>query len=70
MPISQETHTQSATEQVPGSETPITSGPLFVSACLIVPVLWGVIVHQVFKRIRKKIRPDAPSSNVWPDYQI
>jgi hypothetical protein len=33
---------------------------LYVLACLIIPVLWGVIVHAVFRRFRSA-RTGLPS---------
>jgi len=46
------------------------SGPLFVCACIVLPVIWGVAVHLVFTRFRKKHRSAQRSKPTWPDYQI
>lgn len=43
----------------------------WIAACLVLPVLWGVLVHEVFRRWRRTT--DATSEqtdSVWPDYQI
>ena len=42
-----------------------------VAAAVVLPVIWGVVVHVAFKKIRgdqKTTQPDSDS--VWPDYQI
>lgn len=43
----------------------------FVVACLVLPVIWGILVHEVFRRWRND--PETPAEetdSVWPDYQI
>ena len=44
----------------------------FVLACLILPVAWGVVVHQIFEYINRRSKNgDASASNRnSPDYQI
>jgi hypothetical protein len=56
---------------------------LYVAACLVIPFVWGVLVHHVFQRIEEAAvrsrasRPAAPArtpgpertSTMW-DYQI
>jgi hypothetical protein len=51
-------------------ETSSFSGPLFVSACVVLPVVWGIVVHLVFTWLRKKYRSDQRGAPAWPDYQI
>lgn len=67
---------QSETTQpapVVGDQAPEPSGlgeqVLFIAACLVIPILWGVIVHRLFARFRFKRRPENQASS-WPDYQI
>ena len=31
-----------------------TPSALFVGACVVLPILWGVIVHRVFRRLRRQ----------------
>lgn len=45
-------------------------GPWFITSCLLLPVVWGVLVHLVFNRLRRKTRPDKLTETGWPDYQI
>ena len=47
-----------------------TSDLWFVASCLLLPVIWGILVHLVFSRLRKKKRPDRSREAGWPDYQI
>jgi hypothetical protein len=70
MTMPQEDQTSSITEQPLPDSSSAASGPLFVCACIVMPVLWGVIVHQIFKRVRKKERPDRIVDAAGPDYQI
>ena len=42
----------------------------FVVSCILLPVAWGIIVHQVFRRIRKTRRPDNTREQTDSDYQI
>lgn len=63
-------------DPVAGSDTPESSDTnapsvLFVAACIILPILWGVVVHRVFRRLRGREKPsEVQNDSVWPDYQI
>lgn len=48
---------------------PVT-GPWFITSCLLLPVIWGVLVHLVFNRLRRRQRPGKLRETGWPDYQI
>lgn len=43
---------------------------LYVAACVVVPVLWGTLIHWTFQRIRRRQNSDSRSPDNWPDYQI
>ena len=49
---------------------PPVNGPLFVLSCVLLPVIWGVLVHRVFNKLRRTDRPAKLSDSGWPDYQI
>lgn len=51
------------------AEQPV-NGLWFVASCLLLPVVWGVLVHLLFNRLRRKQRPDKLTDTGWPDYQI
>lgn len=51
------------------AEQPV-NGLWFVASCLLLPVVWGVLVHLLFNRLRRKQRPDKLTETGWPDYQI
>lgn len=53
----------------PVMKQPVTS-PVFILSCLLLPVLWGVIVHLFFNKLRRNRRPSKLSETGWPDYQI
>ena len=38
---------------------------LFISACIAVPVLWGLLVHRLFRYFRGR-----QADREWTDYQI
>lgn len=46
----------------------------FIAACIVLPVVWGILVHWVFQRLRRnrpRTRTDrADHEPSWPDYQI
>ena len=42
-----------------------TSGFWFMSACLVLPVLWGLLVHRLFRYFRGR-----QAEREWSDYQI
>lgn len=62
-----ETATESETASKPAASQ---RSAWFIASCLLLPVVWGVLVHQVFSRLRKKQRPDRSRETGWPDYQI
>lgn len=43
---------------------------LYVAACVVVPVLWGALVHWTFQRFRRRHDSDSRSPDNWPEYQI
>ena len=43
---------------------------LYVMACIVLPVLWGTIVHWIFQHIRSRQNSEHRSADNWPDYQI
>lgn len=65
-----ETDQSGTLEPTPTAGSTEFSGPLFVSACVVLPVIWGVIVHLVFTWLRKKYDSDEQGAPSWPDYQI
>lgn len=53
----------------------------YVLACVILPVLWGSVIHWIFQHIRRRQNSSGPTANGptvdngpspdhWPDYQI
>jgi uncharacterized membrane protein YhdT len=42
----------------------------FACCCIALPVLWGVVVHLIFRRLRKEGQPEREQQAGWPDYQI
>jgi cobalamin biosynthesis Mg chelatase CobN len=50
------------------SDTPVS--PWVVLATVVLPVLWGVLVHRIFQHFRTRSKPTASESPRWPDYQI
>lgn len=45
-----------------------STGWLFVASCLLLPVVWGVLVHYLFRWFAK--RGQGQVRDDWPDYQI
>ncbi len=45
-------------------------GVTFVTACVVLPVVWGIIVHLTFTWLRRKHGTDQKTAPTWPDYQI
>ena len=62
--------TSTAPEPPPVPETGLPAEIWFACGCIALPVLWGVIVHLVFRRLRKKGQPPREQEAGWPDYQI
>jgi hypothetical protein len=52
----------------------VTTRMLYVAACLVLPVVWGVLVNWLFTAWRQRPTaprpPEAPDESVFPDYQI
>ena len=42
-----------------------STGFLFIGACVVLPVLWGLLVHRLFRYIRGR-----QADREWTDYQI
>ncbi|MEO2019693.1 MAG: hypothetical protein ABGZ53_35620 [Fuerstiella sp.] len=62
------TATTSEARQTAGADLP--SQVWFACCCIALPVLWGVVVHLVFRRLRGKGQPEREQEAGWPDYQI
>ena len=61
----------SATSATPPADvSDLLSQVWFACCCIALPVVWGVIVHMVFRRIRGKGQPEREQEAGWPDYQI
>lgn len=44
---------------------------VFVIACLLLPILWGVIVHRLFEFVERRLKQDRrPNDGNYPDFQI
>ncbi|MCH2202934.1 MAG: hypothetical protein MK102_13255 [Fuerstiella sp.] len=43
---------------------------LYVVASVVLPVLWGVLVHWSFQQFRRRQDSGGRSTDNWPDYQI
>ena len=43
---------------------------LFTAACLILPVVWGVVVNWMFNRWQGRVREKSNDEPLYPDYQI
>lgn len=54
----------------PAEEPASQSGFWFITSCLVLPVVWGVVVHLVFRRLRRRRHSEETNDSVWPDYQI
>ncbi len=48
----------------------ITRKLLFTAACLILPVLWGVLVNWLFNLWQSARTEKTEDEPVFPDYQI
>ncbi|MCP4783855.1 MAG: hypothetical protein GY903_21825 [Fuerstiella sp.] len=66
--LSSFTATTSEAQQAAVADLP--SQVWFACCCIALPVLWGVIVHLVFRRLRGKGQPEREQEAGWPDYQI
>jgi len=43
----------------------------FILACLVLPILWGVLVNWLFQLWQNRQSPDEQEDDwVFPDYQI
>ncbi|GAB4138586.1 MAG: hypothetical protein Tsb009_06880 [Planctomycetaceae bacterium] len=52
------------------SEMNILNRILFVLACLLLPMLWGVIVNWVYNFWSERSERKADDDTIFPDYQI
>jgi len=43
---------------------------IFVLACLVLPILWGVIVNRLFNFWQGEAEDVADDEPIFPDYQI
>ena len=43
---------------------------VYVLACVVLPVVWGALIHWIFQHIRRRQDSGRPSADNWPDYQI
>ncbi len=43
---------------------------LYVLACLVIPVLWGLVVHAVFRRFRANRNGPPPVEGTRDDARI
>lgn len=41
---------------------------LYILACLLLPIVWGVVVHALFHYLDRRRTPE--DDDVFPDYQI
>ncbi|MFH1304300.1 MAG: hypothetical protein ABIK07_24870 [Planctomycetota bacterium] len=42
----------------------------FIIACIIIPVLWGVIVNWIFNQWQDHSSDRSDDDYIFPDYQI
>ena len=47
----------------------VTQKILFIIACLVLPVVWGWLVHALFRFVSRKIKRQDDDS-IFPDFQI
>jgi hypothetical protein len=43
---------------------------LFIAACLLIPVIWGVFVNWMFDAWQARTNPRDEDDPIFPDYQI
>jgi hypothetical protein len=43
---------------------------LFIVACLVLPVVWGWLVHALFRVIERKRFGQDDNDSIFPDFQI
>ncbi len=48
----------------------LTRNILFTAACVILPVLWGVLVNWVFDLWQSRNAEKSQDEPIFPDYQI
>ena len=48
----------------------LTRNILFTAACVILPVLWGVLVNWVFDLWQSRNTEKSQDEPIFPDYQI
>jgi heme/copper-type cytochrome/quinol oxidase subunit 2 len=52
------------------NETAVLVKVGFVLACLILPVVWGVVVNWLFEFWRNRSEEKRDTDSIFPDYQI
>ncbi len=68
MPEGQETENVVTAES---TTEPVLHISWTVAAAVVLPVIWGIVVHAAFKKIRGDQKSaESDSDSVWPDYQI
>ena len=53
-----------------GAMDELTRNILFTAACVILPVLWGVLVNWVFDLWQSRNAEESQDEPIFPDYQI
>ena len=43
---------------------------LYVAACVVLPVVWGVVVNWLFNLWRERTAEKSADEPIFPDYQI
>jgi hypothetical protein len=43
---------------------------LFVAACVLMPIAWGVLVHWLFEAWQARANEKGDDDPLFPDYQI
>jgi hypothetical protein len=49
---------------------PVLSKLLFILACVVLPIAWGVLVNWLFRVWVDRDSGDSDGKPVFPDYQI
>jgi len=42
----------------------------FIAACLVLPIVWGWIVHALFRYLERQRFNQNDDEPIFPDYQI
>jgi hypothetical protein len=43
---------------------------LYIAACVVLPIVWGVAVNFLFNLWRDRTAQGAENDRIFPDYQI